>query len=282
MFFRKVSRNYQFVLLVVLGVALCRSLFSFYFSCGSVTNTNRQRTLDYIKHSTSDILDFEGFDNNSTKPGRPLIVPNIVHFIFLNTTRVKFHEMICIFAAYLNQRPDTIMIHCEDCNFKGKYWDQLYSVGPLRRIMQIKKLPVKRGLYGRIAPNNRYIMAHRADLWRVQILSQYGGMYLDNDAYVVNSIDKYRVFEMTVGLENTNGVTLGNQILIAHKNARMLKAWTDMYRYDYRENEWFYNGGYVPGLIVRNSSYLVHLEPTRLGMFSLLLLLLLFCLIIFY
>ena len=107
-------------------------------------------------------------------------------------------------------------------------------------------------------------------------------MYLDNDAYVVNSIDKYRVFEMTVGLENTNGVTLGNQILIAHKNARMLKAWTDMYRYDYRENEWFYNGGYVPGLIVRNSSYLVHLEPTRLGMFSLLLLLLLFCLIIFY
>ncbi len=36
---------------------------------------------------------------------------------------------------------------------------------------------------------------------------------------------------------------IGNQVLIAHKNARLLKAHYDSYRYNYTPTEWFWNAG---------------------------------------
>lgn len=66
----------------------------------------------------------------------------------------------------------------------------------------------------------------------------YGGIYLDNDVYVVNSLDKYRIYEMTVGFEIKNRTIMGSQVLIAHKNARFLKAWFETYRTDYKPKEW--------------------------------------------
>jgi hypothetical protein len=53
---------------------------------------------------------------------------------------------------------------------------------------------------------------------------------MDNDVYVVNSLNKYRKFEMVVGWDNW-GKGLGNQLLIAHRNARLLKAQFDSYRF---------------------------------------------------
>jgi hypothetical protein len=57
----------------------------------------------------------------------------------------------------------------------------------------------------------------------------WGGIFLDNDVYVVNSLHKYRKYEMTVSWDGTEeGV--GVQVLIAHRNARLLKAHFDEYR----------------------------------------------------
>ena len=39
---------------------------------------------------------------------------------------------------------------------------------------------------------------------------KYGGIYLDNDVYVVQNLDKYRKFEMVIGWDN--GKSLGNQV----------------------------------------------------------------------
>jgi|LakMenEpi03Aug12_release.lakeMendotaPanAssembly.Ray.scaffolds.fasta_scaffold2923765_1 hypothetical protein len=57
----------------------------------------------------------------------------------------------------------------------------------------------------------------------------YGGIFLDNDCYVVNSLNKYLKYEMTVSWDNDND-GLGVQVLIAHRNARLLKAHFDSYR----------------------------------------------------
>lgn len=58
----------------------------------------------------------------------------------------------------------------------------------------------------------------------------YGGIYLDNDVYLVNSFDKYRVYEMTVSWDNEKEA-IGNQVFIANRNARFLRAYFDTYRY---------------------------------------------------
>jgi hypothetical protein len=55
----------------------------------------------------------------------------------------------------------------------------------------------------------------------------YGGIYLDNDIYVINSLNKYRKYEITIEMDNDN---IGLQVLIGHRNARLLKAIFDGYR----------------------------------------------------
>ena len=69
----------------------------------------------------------------------------------------------------------------------------------------------------------------RGDVVRLMILMTYGGIYLDNDVYVVNSLDKYRKYEMTLGLEQI-GKVIGNQVIIANQHARFLKTFYDSYR----------------------------------------------------
>jgi mannosyltransferase OCH1-like enzyme len=58
----------------------------------------------------------------------------------------------------------------------------------------------------------------------------YGGIFLDNDVYVVNSLKKYLNYEMVVSYDTGTNKTVGSQVLIAHKNARLLKAHYDQYR----------------------------------------------------
>ena len=57
----------------------------------------------------------------------------------------------------------------------------------------------------------------------------YGGIYLDNDVYVVNSLNKYRKYEMTLGWEIVNKF-IANQVIIANPHARFLKTFFDSFR----------------------------------------------------
>ena len=99
------------------------------------------------------------------------------------------------------------------------------------------------------------------------IMMEYGGIYLDNDVYVINSLDRYRRFEMSVGFETMSDAVMGSQVLVAHRNARFLKAWFDTYRTGYKLDEWYTNAGHVPGQIVRNYPFIAHVEPFRFGVF---------------
>ena len=72
---------------------------------------------------------------------------------------------------------------------------------------------------------------------------KFGGIYLDRDVYVVQSLDVFRKYEMSLNWEEDWNMSIGT--LIAHKNARFLKLWLETY-HDYHPDEWFYNGGVLP------------------------------------
>ena len=104
------------------------------------------------------------------------------------------------------------------------------------------------------------------------LLMHFGGIYLDNDVYLVNSLDRFRQFEMSLGLGNRERHTIGSQVLVAHKNARLLRAWFDTYRADYRQEEWYTNAGifilehsFIPSFnvndigLMKSISYLIRL-----------------------
>ena len=110
---------------------------------------------------SKDILDFEGFNNDKLNESSPMIVPNIIHIIYMNKTELRFHEMVCIFSIFLNQKPDTILIHCENCSFHGVYWEKIEKVKALRKLIRFNQIPVRRSIFGL---QGSYSTSHRCGI----------------------------------------------------------------------------------------------------------------------
>ncbi|XP_032799730.2 uncharacterized protein LOC116936631 [Daphnia magna] len=206
-------------------------------------------------------LDFERFDNETG--ANKFIVPNIIHYIRLNKKSWSFVEYICLRSAYVNQRPDFIFIHTNIFDgFKGKYWKWIQEEPDLKLRLIVVPVQLPSEIFGQKL-NPVWRIHHGSDLIRIQALMKYGGIFLDNDVYVVRNLDKYRKFEMTLGWPRNE--SLGTMVLLANKNARFLPLWLDNYR-DYKADQWYYNAGDNPtASVLMKHPELVHREPKRLG-----------------
>ena len=213
-----------------IGIIYVPKLFSLYCDDGIIPSSLSE-ALKLVLNKTN-YIDFNGF-NNETGADH-FIVPNIVHYVRFYKKSWTFVEYICMRSAYVNQRPDYIFIHTDVDEFKGKYWNWILREPDFRsRIVRIfTKAPDN--IFGQeFRPMWKF--HHGSDVTRIRVLMKYGGIYLDNDVYVVNNLDKYRKFEMTLGWPENE--TLGTMVLIANKNARFLKLWLEDYR-DYKKDIW--------------------------------------------
>ena len=106
----------------------------------------------YEKHRFSktnpddEIIDFEGFDNVSGM--NVAIIPNIVHLLYLKHSFIRFYQLVNILSIYYNHEPNFIYIHCDDCNFRGKYFDELRKQTALWNIIRLHKIPFKTTIFG--------------------------------------------------------------------------------------------------------------------------------------
>ncbi|XP_003744602.1 uncharacterized protein LOC100903370 [Galendromus occidentalis] len=199
--------------------------------------------------------DFSAFDN---RVGAPFpIVPNTVHFIKSGNNSFSFTDLICVRAAWLNQRPDSIQVHCDRCEHlkTGHYWSEISKIPGLQLVPE--ELPTH--VFGRKLSS----VYHAADVLRLQILSSVGGIFLDLDVFVVKNLNDYRRYEISIGVPPKQ--YLGTQVIVAHPRARFLKLWLDSYRF-YRADKWYYNAGELPttSILLKNPA-LVHIVPWDFG-----------------
>ena len=182
-------------------------------------------------------MEFEGF-NNETGVDH-FIVPNIVHFIRFNQTEFTFVDYLCLQSAYRRQHPDYVFIHADNISFHGKYWSLIERDLELKAKIKIIHLELPSEIFGQPL-NPEWRRWHGSDVARIRTMMKYGGIYLDNDVFVIQNLDKYRRFEISLEWQVDNQLNtsiIGNQIVIAHKDARFLAHWLDSYR-SYRLNSW--------------------------------------------
>lgn len=197
-------------------------------------------------------------------PSPDKFVPNIVHFIRFGKFNMTFIEAVCILAALKNQKPLKLYIHSDQKNFNevwGKYWEVVTNHNTASGLIEVKYLKMPLSIYGKEF-NPTFAMYHASDVERLRILIKYGGIYLDNDSYIVQNLEVFFENDMTLGRETGGGIS--DQVLIAKRNATFLHLWLDSY-VDYRRTEWFYNGGELPTKILRENPNLVHAVPTKLA-----------------
>ena len=188
-----------------------------------------------VKSSKSELdrsIRFDGFNNETGAD--EFIVPNVIHYIRFNKTSFSFVDYVCIRSAWINHRPETIYFHTNVDKFSGVYWDRM--VQDAEFFQRIKVVPIKlpSEVFGQPLSTG-WRLFHGSDVARIRMMTQYGGIYLDNDIYVVRNLDKYRKFEIAMGWDENQ--FLGSQVIIAHKEARFLDLWLDTYR-EYHADKW--------------------------------------------
>ncbi|XP_057376449.1 uncharacterized protein LOC130697557 [Daphnia carinata] len=204
------------------------------------------------------------FNFNNETGADHVIVPNIVHLIRFNKTEFSFIDYICTQAAFRNHRPDYVYIHTDSPGgkFIGKYWELIERDLELSSRIHILPLEPPSEIFGQEL-NPDWRLYHGGDIARIRTMMKYGGIYLDNDVYVIRNLDKYRKFEMAINWDE--GQFLGTQVLIANRKARFLPLWLNSYR-EYHPDLWYYNAGERPTVeILYKHPELVHRVKMQFG-----------------
>lgn len=181
---------------------------------------------------------------------RDYLVPNIVHFVKLGNDSLSFVEVVCMRAAWLQQKPDVFMIHCDNCSMatNSPHWRHIKDI-PRLRVRHVER-PEK--IFGK----KLSFIQHASDIVRIMVLRKYGGIYLDKDSYLVRSLDKYRNYETTIGWPP--GDWFGNMIIVAHKRSEFLRLYYELYR-RYNPNHYTYSAVEQPTReILEPNPHLVH------------------------
>ncbi len=183
------------------------------------------------------------------------LVPNIVHFIWFakKGKEMTFINYVSILSVHKFQRPDIIMFHCNELP-SGEWWHKLWKLVPMK-ISYVQPPPT---IYGQTLLH-RY---HQSDVAKLEILMKYGGIYLDYDVILVQSLNPLRVYSTIFGKEKGNKFNAG--IIIAQKNALFLSLVHRSYKNHYRPLDWDYNCQRVTYQIYLKFPDLVHVEPIRL------------------
>lgn len=208
--------------------------------------TQRRSETDFNEPLWNRDIDFEtaNIGNDTGTPNGCYLVPNYVHFLRFGNRRFSFVEMICVLAVLKNQKPDKIIFHRDhNLTFTGRYWDILSQLKTLNDIVEFNYVEEPSEIFGQpIKPGLRKY--HGSDITRIRILMKYGGIFLDNDMYVIRNLNDFRRYEMTLNWDE--GQFLGTQLLLAHKDARFLRLWLESYRGNYKGELWYYNAGERP------------------------------------
>ncbi|KAJ9587787.1 hypothetical protein L9F63_018770 [Diploptera punctata] len=210
-------------------------------------------SLHYPKYFFSSIQNspFDNFNNETGVKTGEYIIPNIVHFLFLEDhTNLSYVDAVCILAAFKNQKPDKIYIHTNSNRLEGPHWEKLETTQGLN--IELREVSFPTDTLRRNITNIWY----SRDIIKIYILMEHGGIFLDNDCYLVRSLDCFRKFEMTIGL-NDKGL-MGTQTIVAHKDARFLKLWLESYGFLNDSELFCSDAGEVTLEILKQKPELVH------------------------
>ncbi|GAV01280.1 hypothetical protein RvY_12017 [Ramazzottius varieornatus] len=156
-------------------------------------------------------------------------------------TEFKFTDFLSVMSAVQYLKPDEIVLH-GDFVPSGPYWLNLTSRKLIKHISMER--PIDVGMRRR-KPKKIGFIEHSADIAKLDVLVEYGGITADFDVYFIRG---ERIKEI---LRRRKAVTCygdqdGNNIgLVAgHKDSLFLWAWRRSYR-DIYVDDWNFNQAFV-------------------------------------
>ena len=166
-------------------------------ACGDGTKnatTSRQQpfTQNLDLDSDSGSAGLDGTSSNHVP------IPNIVHFVHINAEKsakliIPFREFVAIYSAHLYLAPERIYIHT-DADISDVSAAKSSSDPYTRAIANLPNLIFNSVDAPEVTSNGIPIkrLAHKSDFIRLDALKKYGGIYLDDDIYVLHDLAPLR------------------------------------------------------------------------------------------
>lgn len=164
-------------------------------------------------------------------------IPNIVHFIFglkpdFGNRCFSYIHYLAVITAYKLLNPDIIFFHYE-YEPNGYWWEKA------KTLVKMNKIKAPTSIFGNPIKNYQ----HMTDVLRLELLKQYGGIYLDIDVITLNSFKELLHFKNVMGIEPSVG--LCNAVILAQRDSDFISKWYDTYR-SYRQDIWNYYSIQIP------------------------------------
>ncbi|KAG0434965.1 hypothetical protein HPB47_018759, partial [Ixodes persulcatus] len=101
------------------------------------------------------------------------IVPNIVRFFRIGDRHLSFVEVACIRAAWLQQQPEVLMIHCDNGSaiLDSPLWHLVEEIPSILLMKMARPTEIFGVKFSSVQ--------HQSDVVRAHVLMEYGGIYLD-------------------------------------------------------------------------------------------------------
>ena len=155
-------------------------------------------------------------------------IPNLVHFVFLvddpSELSIPFslRRFVAIYSAHYYLKPEVIYIHTNlDQDVIDNIWetcDDRY----LQAVGQIPNVEFNRYLAPNMTSTNKKIdkLPNQSDFVRTDVLRKFGGVYLDDDVYILRDLQHLRHlgFEIVTGRQ-MNGQLCPAVLLSTPENA---------------------------------------------------------------
>lgn len=145
------------------------------------------------------------------------MIPNILHYIHLSGEgrEWKIHHFLSVKSAYIRSGMEKIYMWV-DQEPQGIWWDKTKSLVEVIYIeppVEIFNKPVIQS-------------AHKSDIVRLQILIEYGGIYVDTDTIFVKSFTPLLNNKFVLGQQNINGSEgLCPAVILSEQNSIFAQKW---------------------------------------------------------
>ncbi|ODO08764.1 hypothetical protein L198_00497 [Cryptococcus wingfieldii CBS 7118] len=187
-------------------------------------------------------------------------IPNIVHYVYGladDQPDFPYFAYLAMRSALVSLKPDRVYFHCIH-EPSGYWWERVKDwegwedeEGVTRGLVEVK---MARDVQW-IGKSRRPVVhfAHKADIIRLEVLLEYGGIYIDIDTFILKSFAAASLlqYDTVLGLE-AHGLTflggpgsddemrpkgLCNAIIVSRKGASFLTRWLESYE-GFREDKW--------------------------------------------
>lgn len=186
-----------------------------------------------------------------------VLIPNIAHIVWIGGGPMDFLFYMGVISLIYVAEVDMVYIH-GNLPPTGPYWNRIRHHPQLTLVY--REVPLS--IYG----TRVEVLSHITDIWRVDFMLKYGGIYVDTDTAFVRPLDKdIRAYDAVGTYDWTYWNhpfpdTINFGVAIGKKNAKYWHLFQESMRW-FKDDDWAWNGLRQPYKIKERHPELVKIDP---------------------